>query len=415
MVATSASTTQKEFTGPASRMVIAAVIAQLFGGTMAVGLFPLLMLPMSESFGWSRTIAGSMAAASAAAAAFGMPLWGLLVDGQGARPTLLIGTVLAAAMLLLLSVQSGNLLQSYLSFVLVGLSGAASVANVKALSQQFVARRGLVLAILGVTVGMSFGLAPLVAKPVLEAYGWRAVYRVACLVPFLVSIPLLLAWFHPPGNTIERGPVWRATGWTGLTTPAFWLIVLFAGCSSFIFIGLQAHFIPYLEEQRLSESESVTILSIAVLGSLVCQLATGWLLDRWNSPRAALPFIGIQLLGSLTLAAAATGFAPQAGATMVGTVLLNSGAGGELSMLPYLISRTFGTAAVARLYGVAALSAQLMGAVSSIVMGVIHDKSGHYTAALPLFVVLQVLGGVIIVTRPAFPSDFPNFPPKIRS
>lgn len=392
-----------EFTPPAVRLLTASIVAQLFGGTMVIGLLPLLMAPISKSLGWSGIQMGIMAGATLISAAIGLPICGYLVDRFGPRPVVMIGAMLTGLGLFGLAAQSGSIVQGVFSFALAGFLSATSVAHVKTQAQQFDRSRGVVLAILGMTVGVSFGLTPLFGKVVLDAYGWRAVYAAFALLPIFVTLPICFVWFRPQASLSSR-PGHPGTGPNGtslgeaMRSRRFWSIVFMAAASAFVFAGMQSNFVNVLAERGFDNQSAVNILSIAVLGGLISQLLTGWLLDRWRTPRAAIPFIAVALLGMILLMASKATWA-----TTVGVVLLQSGVGGELSIIPYLVSRAFGGGHMARIFGTIMLIAQVISGGSPVLMGAVHDSSGSYAPALPVFaallalslVTLYFLGGIL--------------------
>lgn len=275
-----------------------------------------------------------------------------------------------------------------------------SVVYVKAMSARFHRYRGIVLAILGVAIGVSFGVTPLVAKPILDAFGWRAVFIAFALPPLVLSLPLALAWFRDDAD-MARPAASQIVDASGLgavvRTMTFWTVVLFSACSAFVFIGLQAHVVAFLQERGLSAQLAVETLSIAVFGTLVCQLVVGWLLDALATPRVALIFVAAQLSG-VVLLFATSGVA----GTVGGILLLNAGAGSEMSMLPYLLSRIFGVRHLARIYGLAALIGQLVGGAAPVVLGAIHDRTGTYAPALPVFATILIVGGILVLRMPRF-------------
>lgn len=390
--ASTADPLRKEFTPAATRMLAASVIAQLVGGTMAIGLFPLLMTPIAQALGWSGIQSGIMAGITLICAAVGLPICGYLVDRFGPRPVVLGGAALTGLGLLALAAQTGSLIQSGLSFAAAGLLSSTSVAHVKAQAQRFDRSRGLVLALLGMTVGVSFGLTPLFGKMVLDAYGWRAVYACFALLPLCVSLPVLFLWFRPDamGSHHAGLPDGVPIG-TAFRRRRFWGIVFMAAASAFVFAGMQTNFVNFLQERGLSGQRSVDVLSLAVFGGLLCQLLTGWMLDRWRTPRAAMPFVGIALLGMILLI---VGKGPAI--TIAGVILLQSGVGGELSIIPYLVSRAFGGQHLARIFGTIMLIAQVISGGSPVMMGAVHDKLGSYAPALPVFATLLATSLVIL-------------------
>lgn len=382
-----------EFTPASLRMLMASIAAQLMGGTTALGLFPLTMVPIMTSLGWTRTQIGAMGGAFLVSAALGLPIWGYMADRFGARNVVLRGTALMGLMYFAIAALSGSLTQGYLSFALAGFCSALSVTHVKAQAMRFDRHRGSVLAVLGVMVGISFGVTPLLGKIILDRFGWRATYIAFGVLPLCVVWPCLFAWFReslPARQGAVSGD--GASLRDAIRTPIFWMIAVMAISSGFVFAGMQAHFVAFMEERGLSNQRAVNVLSVAAFGGLLCQFVTGWLLDKWRSPRAAIPFVAVALIGMLILQSE-SGHA----LTIAGVILLQSGVGGELSTLPYFVSRSFGTANMARIFGTIMLIAQLASGGSPVLLGMVHDQTGSYARSLPLFAGLLALTLILLV------------------
>ena len=54
-------------------------------------------------------------------------------------------------------------------------------------------------------------------------------------------------------------------------------------------------------------------------------------------------------------------------------------------MFPYLVSRTFGTAHLARILGTVMLISQVISSGSPLMMGILHDRTGSYGLAPSVF------------------------------
>src|SRR5205085_7184695 len=111
------------------------VAAGAFLGCVAIGgmfSLPVLLVPMTEATGWSRTGISSAMTIGFLAMAAGSMFWGTVSDRIGARPVVLIGSCLLAASLALAS-QSPSLIVFQLVFgLLVGIACSAIFAPMMA-------------------------------------------------------------------------------------------------------------------------------------------------------------------------------------------------------------------------------------------------------------------------------------------
>jgi MFS family permease len=157
------------------------VTAGGFMGCVAMGaLFslPVLLTPMAEATGWSRTgISLAMTIGFLAMAGTSM-LWGALSDRFGARPVVLAGAALFA-LSLWLAAHAPTLSLFQLTFgLMAGGAVAAFFAPMMAtVMSWFTTQRSLAVSL--VSAGM--GLAPVTMSPLAgrlaEAYDWRTCCR----------------------------------------------------------------------------------------------------------------------------------------------------------------------------------------------------------------------------------------------
>jgi MFS family permease len=185
---------------PGYRWVI--VAAGGFMGCVAMGAMfslPVLLTPMVETTGWSRTgISFAMTLGFLAMACTSM-IWGALSDRFGARPVLLSGAALYALSLWLAG-HATTLLMFQLSFgLLVGGSVAAFFAPMMAtVMGWFTAQRSLAVSL--VSAGM--GLAPVTMSPLtarlIAVYDWHAVLTIMAAIVAVCTLPAALLLRRPP-------------------------------------------------------------------------------------------------------------------------------------------------------------------------------------------------------------------------
>ena len=199
MVVASVSVPEESDFSPRKLKVAAAIIVgTLFGSTvlpmMALGL---LLLPMTEEFGWSRTSFSLGMSAMMLGWALSAPVLGALVDRLGVRPMILGGTVLVGLMTMALSLQTGDLWQFLAGFALLGALGSTAVGYAKVLGALFNKHRGKALAIFGVESSLAGALAVPVIQWLLVNHGWRGVFLGMGAI-ILATVPLLWLWLQEP-------------------------------------------------------------------------------------------------------------------------------------------------------------------------------------------------------------------------
>jgi MFS family permease len=374
---------ESEFTRPALGAAVAAWMG-FFVGPNAIlsstqGQF---MAPLEQSFGLSRTMVSVVLLLSPLGVTLCLPAAGRAMDRWGLRKILLPGLVLFGGLHILMS-QARSLWQLVLLMSLISIAAAmhSSVGYAKLIAQWFDRRRGTVLG-MAVALGSGLGSAlyPQLMRFLIGHYSWRAGYIGLGTVVLILGFPLLWVLLREPirpgihVSALQQAELLpgatRAEALRGMT---FWLIFLSILLTMTALLGTVIHAYPMLTERGFSPTVSATAVSCVFLGSIAGQLSSGLLLDAWQSPRAALPFFIIALIGVLTVHSASHTATLLPGAVMLGTAL-----GAENALAAYLTSRYFGLRAYGAIYGWAFAAACLGAALGLLLMGVVHDLAGDY-------------------------------------
>jgi MFS family permease len=133
------------------------------------------------------------------------------------------------------------------------------------------------------------------------------------------------------------------------------------------------------------------------LASLGGRLLTGWLVDRFRGARVAFALLAIAAAG-ITVLARSRSFE----ASLLASLLIGFGLGGELDVTPFLLSRYFGLRAVSTLYGFAWTAMGMAGAVGPFLMGRAFDQSGSYDSVLQWLSVTTLAAGSLMLILPSY-------------
>jgi MFS family permease len=151
----------KEMNEPNVRrwLVVAAATLAMMAGFGMMTTVASLMSPLEAEFGWLRADIAFAYTLSSLGAAFGGPIWGLMVDRVGTRWVAVAGVLVMGGGLLLLSRQS-DLATIQAIFLVMGALGFACLYSpvLATLGLWFVRRRGLAIGI--VTAGDAAGRPP---------------------------------------------------------------------------------------------------------------------------------------------------------------------------------------------------------------------------------------------------------------
>ena len=188
----------------------------VFGGlyTWSLGLY---FSPVETAFGWTRTEVSLGVSITLLAAGAASPFVGRLTDRRGPRLVVLVGALLGAGGLALLSTAS-TLWHWYLYSGLMGLSVAmAFFIGLQALAASwFERRRGTALGLLGLGVSLGgFVLVPVV-RLMIDTLGWEGSLQLSAGLVLALYLPLSFFVFrdaparradgsHPDTYTVPAG------------------------------------------------------------------------------------------------------------------------------------------------------------------------------------------------------------------
>ena len=397
---TSAPLNKSLFTRPAG-VVFACTVGNGVSVTpMVYTVFGLFLIPISTEFDWSRSAVSFVLFIIAVAGAISYPIVGRLIDRYGARPVILTGNVLFAASVASVSLVEASRFQFYTVYALIGISAAipSSVMFTKVIAGWFDRRRGLFLGIAGgLGNGIGAALSPLFVFALISSYGWRAGFQGIGAAIILIGFPVLYLLLRDPPRDVSRSAAEHLEKTAGLSlsealkTPVFWIILaaiaLGAGCMTAIF----AHVVPMLVDRGIPVGQATTVLATFSLVTAGWQIGMGYMLDRIPRPWIAAPFYLLALAGLILLES--TSSYPL---LLLSGLLMGLGLGTEYGVLPYFLSRYFGTrhygAISGSMYGVIVLTQGL----TPFLMDLVFDITGTYDPAIIVICIGLVLGAILI-------------------
>jgi MFS family permease len=368
---------------PAYRWVIVAVGGVM--GCVAMGaLFslPVLLTPMTEATGWSRTgISAAMTIAFLSMAATAM-VWGALSDRYGARPVVMAGGAIFAASLWLAG-QAPSLLTFQIGFgVLAGGAVGAFFAPMMATDTGwFVTRRGLAVSL--VSAGM--GLAPVTMSPLtawlIEDYDRRTVLAIMAALEALVTIPLALLLQRPPvqaevpGAPVPDAPSTALTVRRAVRSPQFIVLVAtnFFCCATHA--GPIFHTVSYAQFCGIALVAAVSIYSVEGLAGMGGRLGFGVAADRWGAKRVLVIGLMAQAFGALAYYFTRDLWAFYTVAAIFGFIYA-----GEMPHYAVLVRENFPMKMMGTIMGGTGMAGGLGMALGPVLGGWIFDQTGGYGA-----------------------------------
>jgi MFS family permease len=393
---------------------------------MAIGVntrtsFSLLFPAILAEFGWERGVTAGAFSIGFVASMLISPFVGALMDRFGPRFVIPAGVVLVSSGLALATLATRPLhLYLTLGVLVVGASVLLSyIGHSFFLPFWFVRRRGLAIGIAfsGVGVG-SIIIFPWV-QSIIAAAGWRAACWAMAILMLAVLLPLnlLLQRGRPgdlglqpdgdsgpdgagagpsgPDNVVDRA--WAATEWTlglAVRTARFWWLFLGYVTALYAWYAVQVHQTKILVDSGFPADQAAYALGFVGLTGIVGMISIGHLSDRIGREWAwTIGVLGFALCYVLLMVLQEHP-SPWLMYLMVASQgLLGYGLASVFGAIPAELfqSRHYGP-----IFGVLGASAGIGAGGGPWLTGIIHDRTGSYTAAFWLAMALCAVSIVSI-------------------
>ena len=353
------------------------------------------------------------------------PLTGWLSDKYGPRWVMVSGLCFAVAGLALMNYISSPW-QYYIFWgILIGIGEnlALTIALDKALSDWFIAKRGLAIGIRFAIIGvLQVAVVPLVTWLV-AAEGWRT----TCLIwagVMSLGIPMSFLFVKPKRpeyyGLLPDGIAYETSGKAdaaamlsagmeyaeslqeqeytvrqAMKTSAFWLILIAWSCTTIVMGGFSIHVVPFLTDMGISQAEAAGMLSLMIFFAIPSRFLGGFLADRFKKEH--LQYIGsaaviLQAAGLLVFILEQTPLT-----AYVLLILFGLGNGAVTPIRLAMGGRFFGRKAFASIIGIGMLMNAPLGMLSPIYAGWIFDTTGSYSIAFISFMVLLLASSVVLL------------------
>lgn len=354
-------------------------------GCLAIGAIfslPVFLLPISRDTGWSVTGVSSAMTIGFLAMAFASIAWGSLSDRWGARPIVLIGSVLLAVSLMAASWTTSLIAFQILFGVVVGTATAAIFAPMMAcVTGWFDTHRSLAVSL--VSAGM--GMAPMTMSPfaawLVSAYDWRTALQIIALVVAVIMIPVSFLVRQAPAladgaaaASPEEEPHSSMTTSQVLKSPLFIILLLtnFFCCATHS--GPIFHTVSYAITCGIPVMAAVSIYSVEGLAGMGGRVVFGLLGDRFGAKRVLVLGLLAQAFGALAYVFAAGLGSFYAVAALFGFIYA-----GVMPLYAVLARENFPLRMMGTVIGGTAMAGSLGMATGPIAGGLIYDALASYT------------------------------------
>ncbi len=385
---------------PGALALSVAFMATAFAIGSSQYAFGLLVPPIEEAFGWSRT-AISASLSFTAIGGLAAPVLGRWMDRHGVRPVL-VGSTLVMAVSYLLRPWMSELWHWYALSALqyVAFSGASVLASGKLVGLWFAHARGRALGF--VTMGNNFGglvMPPLVAAG-LVAHGWEGAYVVLGAFGIAVAVFGVLAVREPPeadlppcGAARPGAPAQVWTAREALRTPAFHAIVAAVGLGFFTYSAILPHVTAHLVSRGVSAAEASAILAVLALLGMVGKLAFGMLAERIGARTTTM----LNLAGQATFALAMIPVG-ESWLAWLAVPLFGLFMGGFGVVHTLLVQEAFGIRHFGAIMGLVNTVSVISFGVGPLVAGISFDATGSYAAAFAIVAALFLVAVAVLAT-----------------
>jgi MFS family permease len=377
-------------TGPTSSTVdspyawarLAAALA--VGAIGGVGMWSVaVVLPAVQlEFGVARGAASFPYTMTMLGMAIGGMAMGRLADLKGVRVVLALGAVMLGLGFWLAS-RAETLGQFILvqGLVIGALGASASFGPLVAdISQWFVKRRGIAVALCASGNYLAGAIWPPVLQYGVSEYGWRSTYAAVGLASVLLTLPLIVMFRRPVPTAVavnanEAGAPDHSLGLGASTRQS---LLMLAGVACCVGMSMpQVHIVAYCGDLGYGTKVGAQMLSIMLFCGIISRLISGWISDRIGG----LPTL---LLGSSLQAIVLMAYLPfdSLTALYVVSALFGLVQGGIVPSYAIIVRELFpNDGAVATRVSAVLMSTVAGMALGGWLSGVIFDWTGSYRAA----------------------------------
>ncbi len=360
--------------------------------------------------GWTRAMYSGARAPQLIVASLTSPLVGWLVIRQGSR-RILLGSIVVLAVAFLLLARMQSLWQLYVLIMVQGLAvtGLGDI-TVGQLASEWVKRgRGLALGI--VYTGSNIGgyLMVALAGWITEAWSWREAFTVMGLGALGIMLPIAWATARRPERPIELEAVEPGDGAEGhatdatdaaasmsgpeaLRTRSFWILAFSLFTFFFYFLGILEHLVLFLTDSGMERAEAFGYFRTALALGIVSKVVLGAVADRIPHERAIQADYALLAASSLFLL-----LLPERIWLWPFVLSYGFATAARDVVYPLVITRCFGLAHMAEIYGLIMLGLLLGGTTGPVFAAAIHDHFGSYDLAFRTFAALNVTAALALL------------------
>ena len=395
------------------------IISVVFSSTaIAVGVsqyaFGLFIVPIEETFGWTRTeISASLS--FAAVGGLSAPLLGRAMDRFGARPILAISLAVFGLSFCLRPLMTELWHWYALSFMqFATFSGMTVLPAGRPIAAWFPHIRGRMTGIAATGNNVGGLVMPVFIAALLAAMTWSEAYVVLGVVSFAIAgAAIVVVREAPPAAPVRAHRPHRNGGGTPALAPAlpdrdvremvrtraFYAVLVAITLGTFTYSTILPHMLAHLVNEGMANASALYVLGTLAAAGVFGKLLFGWMSERHGARRLMMS----NLVGQAVFTALLAG--GDAGVLVVAAPLFGLFMGGFGALYILVVQESFGLRHYGSLMGLMNLGTVVSFGLGPIIAGASYDISGSYGAAFLIVCGLFVAGAVsLMFARPRIPE-----------
>jgi MFS family permease len=345
--------------------------------------FGVFYIALLDNFGWSRGATAGVYSMNLIMDAVLSPIVGYLLDRYGPKKIVGIGCLFLASGLYLSS-QITSLWQFYIFFGVisaVGLGFMGMVPHVVLVSEWFSTRRAFALGVVFASTGTGIMLLVPTTQWLISRLGWAWVFQGLAAMVLLVLMPLALGVYRhgpyfggKPKDHAEPQDQWTAP--LALRSLQFWLLFFGRVAASSGTLVIVTHQIAHVVDVGYSRIFAATVFGLMGITSTFGRLIFGYIADLYSKRTAYLLNILTAFVGIGCLMAARDSSQPWL--LYVYLLFFGIAFGSRAVILSALAADIFSGKGFGSIFGFAAISVGIGGALGSWLGGALYDLTGSY-------------------------------------
>src|SRR5690554_147685 len=393
------------------------LIMALIGTATSVSTAPLysfgtFVVPMQEAFDWSRGEVQAAISMIFACSVIAAPVAGWLNKRFGLRPVALVSLVTLPLGYLAMTLNTGSIVLLYAGYGMLAFAGMGTLTTTwtHCVNLWFDKNRGLALAFMLCGTGLSGLVLPPLVTAAIEAWGWQAGFYTLAGLTSLITLPMARSWMQSSGPVGDSKASRKGSGGAralpgetlgeALKTPRLWLCNIGLTLPVMAMIGIVSSGVPMLIDGGLTATEAANTFSVYGISLILGRVVVGYLVDRIWAPGVAF-FTLIMPAFGCAIFYFVQGEIPW---LILGAILVGIGAGAEMDLAAFLMSRYFGMRDYSRVFAFHFGFISVFATVTPILFAFMYEWVQGHSAMLIFSMVSFVVGSTLLLAMGRYPN-----------